>query len=146
MPKKNRCEPPRAIVIGEAVPASFSAEPSAIQSVCDDAESVIERILQETRVSFHQLSKDEGRALQWYHRQRLTGSLSQPDRNGVRHRIRLEAYKDGGHYWTSHEAMRRFIMRLNSPDSVAARDESRSISQRRQASERAGRLAQELGC
>jgi hypothetical protein len=143
MPRKIRCEPPRP---SDAGGDSLPPIPPAIQAEPDDMASLIERLLQETRVSFQQLSKEEGRSIGWYHRQRLTGSLSQRDSNGNRRRFRLEAYKDGGHYWTSYEAMRRFILRLNSPDAEAAQDGSRSVSQRSRASERAGRLAQELGC
>jgi hypothetical protein len=129
-------------------PASIALAPE-IDAGPGDALARIDRMLGETKVALKDLAQEEGRPLGYYHRIRLTGSLSVPDSNGVRHRERLESFKDGGTYWTTREAYRRFLARLNLPGTIppgasappggrTARARAKAIAEANAACERLG--------
>lgn len=131
--RRQKPDSPKNLAIDEVVPAPFSAIPLA-------------ELMAETPLLASRLASERGVDGGTVGRWMFTGCMARSV-NGTRTRVRLEHYRIGGRLYTSRPAFERFVLALNGGSVAPSGPQSgRSPGQRQRASEKAGLVAEELGC
>jgi hypothetical protein len=131
--RRKKTGSPNSLIIDEAAPAPFSAIPLA--DLMAEPPLLASKLASEREV-------DTGTVGRW-----MFNGCKSKSVNGTRTTVKLEYYRIGGRLYTSRPAFERFVRALNGhAQDPATPPSGRSTGQRQRASDKAGRVAEELGC